>query len=270
MLTTLDWVHGILLGIVQGITEFVPISSSGHLILIPWIAKIELDLLSSLTFTVALHFGTGIAVLGSMGSSYIHLIQNTLVKNPSRQHSQNKLVAIIVSTAMVGALGILAEDAAESLLRDPLIVSLSLISGGILLYLADKLCPIRHSIGLISMVVIGISQSIALIPGVSRSGITMTVSRICGLDRTEATTFSFQLMGPIIIGAAVWRGIGLVDNGLSLESIALIFVSASAAGLAGAVSARWLIKHVQSLGFGIFAIYRIAVGILGLSVYLLT
>lgn len=270
MLTKLDWLYGILLGIVQGITEFVPVSSSGHLILIPWIANIELDLLNSLTFTVALHFGTGVAVLGAIGTTYINLVKDVLAETPSRQHSQNKLVAIIVSTVVVGALGILAEDAAESLLRDPIIVSLSLISGGIFMYLADKLCPIRTSVGLIPMIVIGISQSIALIPGVSRSGITMTLSRICGLDRTEATTFSFQLMGPIIIGAAVWRGIGLADNGLPLESIALIFVSASAAGIAGAVSARWLIKHVQSLGFGIFAIYRVAVGILGLSVYLLT
>ncbi len=250
------------MGAVQGITEFLPISSSGHLILVPWAAGWDSPLLTGLTFQVAVHFGTGVAAFATLLHQWRELLVDA---RRATGNARPRLTAIVVGTAGVGIIAILAESSVETVFREPWIVALALILGGALLWAADRAAgpaDTSPTTGFLPWLVIALSQVVAFIPGISRSGITMTTARFLGIARVPAAIFSFQLMAPIILGAALWRGRDLVGGATSGSDLAVLAVGALTSAVTGFLAARLLLAFLARNGFGPFALYR---GILGLA-----
>lgn len=259
-----------ILGAVQGVTEFLPISSSGHLLLVPWAVGWDAPLLNSLTFAVAVHVGTGIAAFAALAGHWRELLTEALVSG-GRGNGRSRLAAIVAGTAIVGVIALFAESAVESVLREPWIVAAALILAGALLYAADRIAgPEDRSdhAGFYAWLAVAISQVVALIPGVSRSGITITTARFLGIGRVPAAVFSFQLMGPIILGAALWRGREFFQSDPSGEELALLAVAAAVSAVTGALAARLLLRFLGRIGLGPFALYRVIVGVGALGIIL--
>ena len=246
--------EAIVLGIIQGLGEFLPISSSAHLVLVPWVFGWEY---AGLTFDVALHLGTLFSVIAFFWKDWLSLINSALTKKDTREA---KLFWYLVLATIPGALiGYLLEEQAETVFRAPLLIGIMLIVMGIILYLVDRYCSSKKEIDKVTFsdsLLIGLSQALAIIPGVSRSGITMTAGRALGLNRASAARFSFLLSTPIIIGAGLFK---LKD--LALTDLNVIFLTGVvSSALVG--SCNWFSIKVSGAKkiLAIFAIYRIIVG----------
>ncbi|MDP6757151.1 MAG: undecaprenyl-diphosphate phosphatase [Chloroflexota bacterium] len=255
------------LGAVQGITEFLPISSSGHLILVPWAADWDSPLLTGLTFAVAVHLGTGVAAFATLARQWRELL---LDARDAAGNARQRLAAIVVGTAGVGIIAVLAESSIETVYREPWIVALALILGGSLLWAADRNAgpaDTSPAANFLPWLVIAFSQVVAFIPGVSRSGITMTTARFLGIARVPAAIFSFQLMAPIILGAALWRGRDLFGGATSGADLAVLAVGALTSAVTGFLAARLLLAFLARNGFGPFALYRAILGVVALAFF---
>lgn len=248
--------QAVILGFVQGLGEFLPISSSAHLVLIPWLFKWNDP---GLTFDIALHIGTLIAVAIYFWKDWMRLITRGLTDVHSME---GRLFWYLVAASIPGALvGFLLEKKAETIFREPVLIATMLILLGVLLYWAD-----RKSIKDIEMnritfrtsLFIGLSQALAIIPGVSRSGITMTTGLLMGLTREGAARFSFFLSAPIIFGAAIVKLPFLISNPsvITLNFIIGILVSF----VTGILSIGFLLRYIQTRNFLPFAWYRFILG----------
>jgi undecaprenyl-diphosphatase len=243
----------VILGIVQGLTEFLPISSSAHLILIPYFFHWEDQ---GLAFDVALHLGTLMAVLAYFWRDF-----RAMLVDPSQR---NTLAFLIVATIPGAIAGLLFEHKAETVFRSPHLIGWNLISLGVVLALADWQCRGDKKISDLTWktaLAIGLSQGLALIPGVSRSGITITAALALGFERREAARFSFLMSAPIIAGAGLLKMKAIF---LTPDKLALLagFICAAAAGFL----AIWaLMAYVQTRRYTPFVVYR---WILGLFVLL--
>jgi undecaprenyl-diphosphatase len=265
-----DYLQSIVLGLVQGIGEFLPISSSGHLILIPWLFGWDEH---SLSFDVMLHAGTLFAVLVYFWREWLLLIKEGFLSIKERKMSgppERRLFWYIVIASVPGAIiGKLLEEKAEESFRSPLIVASALGAFAVVFYFIDRFSGRKRnlqSLGLVDSVVIGISQAIAIIPGVSRSGATIACGLGMGLDRESSAKFSFLLSAPIIFGATVLKlgDIGKMagaDGGLSL----LLGFSVSA--VTGLLAIRYLLSYVKKHTFNIFIIYRILFSLMTFSIF---
>lgn len=247
----------IILGIVQGIGEFLPISSSAHLILIPYLFGWEE---SSLAFDIALHFGTLLAVLVVFFNDWYELLLGAIDKVTKGKNSfENKMFWYLIIATIPGAiLGFLLDDIVENIFRTKIwLIALSLAVMGIFIYLGDRWADKHYKIEteyqhitLIQAIIIGLSQSLAIIPGFSRSGTTILASRLMGLSKNAATKFTFLLSVPIIIGATILK---IGDLAFTLETFIGIFTSF----IVGIFSIKFLLNYVKKHDFSIFAIYRI-------------
>ena len=257
---TLPVLHIVVLAIVQGITEFLPISSSGHLVLVPsltgWADQ-------GLTIDVAVHVGTLFAVMLYFWRDVLAMVQGVLNMLRGRMDAHAKIAGLIVlATVPVVIVGYFLNDYGMEGLRSVTVIGWATLGFGIVLYLTDKmgmtLRRIEH-LGVSDAVVIGLSQVLALIPGTSRSGITMSAARLLGVERSDAARFSMLLSIPTILGAGLLMGFELYQTGdarLTSDAIlaaGLAFVSAL---LAIAVLMAWLKRS----GFTPFVIYRIILG----------
>ncbi len=248
--------QAILLGFVQGLGEFLPISSSAHLVLIPWLFSWTDP---GLTFDIALHIGTLIAVVLYFWKDWVHLITQGLTNARS---TDGRLFWYLVLASIPGAaIGLLLEDKAETVFRNPLLTAAMLIMAGILLYWADRKSAKNiemSTIPLGSSLLIGLSQALAIIPGVSRSGITMSMALTLGLTRESAARFSFLLATPIIFGAASVKIPYMVSHPemISLNFTAGILTSC----IVGIVSIGFLLRYVQTKNFLPFVWYRFLLG----------
>jgi len=261
----------IVLGIVQGIGEFLPISSSAHLILVRWFfgwdpvinqAGANLDI----ALDVALHAGTLIAVLIYFFQDWIKLTVNGLTRGWKTK--EGAIFWYLVAATIPGGLaGLVLESKIDQFIRSqPLIIATGLAIMGIILYFVDKYAVQRTQLGQITFkqaLLIGISQAIALIPGVSRSGITMTTARLLGFTRETAAKFSFLLATPIIAGAALKHTPDIIHNIAS----PLFLVGTVVSALVGLFCISFLLKYLQKNNFAIFAIYRIVMAALVVVVY---
>lgn len=254
-----NW-QAIMMGIIQGLGEFLPISSSGHLVLAPWLFDWEVP---GLTFDIALHMGTLFAVLLYFWKDWIKLFHAAITgKNKENRRVFWYLVFASLPAAVVG---VLFNDIIENTLRSPLIVGFMLIIFGIFLYISDKTRQIRRldSMNLRDALFIGIAQSIALIPGVSRSGITMTAARMFSYTREEAARFSFLLSTPVIFGAGV-----LAMSDLNLADINTPFImGVIASAIVGVLCISFLMRFIKRSSFNIFVGYRIILGLAILFLY---
>jgi undecaprenyl-diphosphatase len=264
-------VKALILGLVQGITEFLPVSSTAHLILFPWLFGWDDALLESLTFDVALHFGTLAAVLVYFRRDWARLVRAfvTSVRYASVSGPDERLVwLIIIATIPAAVLGIAFEGYVETALRSPLVIvfSLTLVSG--LMVLAEKAAGSRAASDMGAMrtvhaVLIGFAQAAALIPGVSRSGATITAGLWSGYRRDEAARFSFLLSTPVIAGACVLK-LKYLLGGFPEGEAAIFGAGALAAAVSGYAAIAFLISYLGRRPLYVFAGYRVllAAGIL--------
>ncbi len=254
-----------ILGLVQGLGEFLPISSSAHLVLIPWLFKWNDP---GLTFDIALHIGTLIAVAIYFWKDWLKLITKGLTDVRS---TEGKLFWYLVAATISGAVvGFLLEKKAETIFREPVLIATMLILLGVLLYWADRK-SVKHiemnRITFRTSLFIGLSQALAIIPGVSRSGITMTMGLLMGLTREGAARFSFLLAAPIIFGAALVKLPFLISNPsiITINFIIGILVSF----VIGILSIGFLLRYVQTKNFLPFAWYRFILGSLVIVIVLI-
>ena len=247
--------QALILGIVQGLGEFLPISSSAHLVLIPWLFHWQDP---GLTFDVALHMGTLLAVVLYFWKDWVNLIAAAL--RPRASDEKRMFWYLVIATIPGGIFGILLESKAETTFRDPRLIAIMMIVMGILLYLADRKRQVRtmDTMTFADAVWIGLSQALAIIPGVSRSGSTMTTARFLDMKREDAARFSFLLSTPIILGAGVMK-----LRHLSLAAFTLPFgVAVITSFIVGLLSISFLLRYLKSSNFGLFVGYRFLIGII--------
>jgi undecaprenyl-diphosphatase len=268
-----DW-QALVLGLVQGFTELLPISSSGHLILVPWLADwryLEAHPDFNKTFDVALHLGTLVAVVAYFRAEIARLVVAWLRSvRHLRIRTADERVAWFVAAATVPAAiaGAAGEDFIEERLGEPWQIALLLGFFGVVLWLADRVPERRGLSGLTlgSAFAVGLAQAIALAPGVSRSGITITAGRALGLDRDSAARFSFLLLVPVVLGAVVLKGVKDVAFGtLPPGSIGPFVVGTLAAAASGVVAIAALLGYVRRHDCSVFVVYRIIVAALVLA-----
>jgi undecaprenyl-diphosphatase len=261
-----NW-QALVLGIVQGATELLPISSSGHLILVPWLFDwqyLETHDEFNQTFDVALHVGTLVAVVAyfwtdvkRLVAAWLGSVRRRRIETPEERIAWFVVVATIPA-ALIGALG---ESVIADHLGEPWQIAIFLAVFGVLLWFADR-TPARRKmsdLGLGTAIVVGLAQSLALMPGVSRSGITITAARFLGLDRDSAARFSFLLLIPIVFGASVFEGISDVVLGDLPPGSTGPFVVGMIASAGSGLFAIWaLLGYVRRHNYTIFVIYRLA------------
>jgi undecaprenyl-diphosphatase len=257
--------QSIVMGLVQGLGEFLPISSSAHLVLVPWLFNWHDP---GLTFDVALHLGTLFAVIIYFWKDWWRLITAGLTNIGS---SDGRLFWYLVAASIPGGLiGFLLESQAATIFRTPMLIAVMLIIMGVILYWADQRSRKTTEIENISFanaMWIGLSQALAIIPGVSRSGITITTALMTGLTRESAARFSFLLSTPIILGAALVKMPDVVANPamINLNFVVGMLVSA----ITGLASIYVLLRYVQSKSFLPFVWYRFALGAIVIAVVFL-
>jgi undecaprenyl-diphosphatase len=260
-----DW-QALALGIVQGLTELLPISSSGHLIIVPWLADwqyLETHDQFNQTFDVALHVGTLVAVVVYFWEDVVRLVGAWFRSLRRRRiESADERVAwfVAVATVPAAAIGALGEDVIADRLGEPWQIAILLAVFGVLLWIADRREPTRRmsELGLGTAAAVGLAQSLALAPGVSRSGITITVARFLGLDRDSAARFSFLLLIPVVFGASLWKGLTDVVFGDLPPGSAGPFVVGILASAVSGLAAIWaLLGYVRRHDYSVFVVYRL-------------
>ena len=260
-----NW-QALALGIVQGLTELLPISSSGHLILVPWLADweyLQTHEEFNQTFDVALHVGTLVAVVAYFRSDLARLATAWLASVRRREiATPDERIAwfVVVATIPAAVVGALAEELIAEHLGEPWQIALFLAAFAVVLWLADRREPTRRmsDLGLGTAAAVGLAQSLALAPGVSRSGITISAARFLGLDRDSAARFSFFLLVPIVFGASVWKGLtDVVLGDLPPGSSGPFVVGMIAAAVSGLAAIWALLGYVRRHDYSVFVVYRL-------------
>ncbi len=270
--------QAIILGIVQGITEFFPISSSAHLIAIRYLFNFGTSMSSEhwLVIDIALHFGTLMAIGIYFFKDFIKMfVEGFKFKGSDGKLSfknlnhEGKILWYIIAASVPGALaGVLLDDFIEGIVRNNvLIIATTLTIMGIALYFIDKKCKKDTTIERLTLkqaILIGVGQAMAVIPGFSRSGTTMTVARSMGMKRESAAKFSFLLGAPAMLGAAVFSLKHFEMSMLNFE----FFLGIAVSFIVGLIAIKTLMEIVKKSGFGVFAIYRLLLAVVLVVTYL--
>jgi undecaprenyl-diphosphatase len=269
-------VHAIVLGITQGLSEFLPISSSGHLILVPWLfgwkeltGTANADL--NKTFDVALHVGTFLAALVYFRKDLARLAGAgvTSIRNHAVRTADERLAWLLLLSAIPGAVvGAVLESTINEHLGQIWLIAVMLIVFGLVLAVADRLpgTLVEEDYGPRQALTMGLAQAVALSPGVSRSGITITAGRFLGFDRNSAARLSFLMSMPITGGAALYKGLGLARDGLPPGTAAAFFWGIVASGITGLVAVSLVLKVVRTRSFLPFVVYRVLAGLAVLAI----
>ena len=254
MIPILSPLQAILLGLVQGLTEFLPVSSTAHLILFPWLLGWDDP---GQTFDVSLHVGTLIAVIAYFWKDWVEML--------TRKREQ--LAHVAAGCIPAGVIGVLFEDRIEFLSLPgefeyaPVVIAFFLVAAGLFLFWMDTSGRKEREIEKMALrdaLLIGVGQAVALLPGVSRSGATIGTGLMLGLTREAAARFSFLLSTPIIAGAVAYKGLKLLKVGVSSEQAAPMAWGILASGVSGYLSIWFLMRLVQKKSYNGFVIYRIA------------
>ena len=261
--------EALLLGVVQGVTEFLPISSSGHLIVVPWLQDYTFlqdhDAFNK-TFDVALHAGTLVAAIAYFRVEVVTLLRGfwqALRQRAIRSDEQRLAVAIAVGTVPAVIAGGLGSGFIDEHLGEPWMIAIQLIFFGALLGYADRM-PQRRRLDDASLRdgwYVGLAQVLALAPGTSRSGITITAGRWLGLDRDAAARFSFLLLIPAVAGATVYKAASAANEGLPSGVAGPMAVGTIAAAVSGYLAISFLLRLVRTTSYRPFVLYRYAAGV---------
>jgi undecaprenyl-diphosphatase len=254
----MTWLQVVVLAIVQGISEFLPISSSGHLVLVPVFLGWDDQ---GLAFDVAVHFGSLIAVCAFFWSDILGLLRGGLRLAVLKKDTpeSNMALAIALGTLPAAVAGLTLAGWIEDNLRSPSVIVFTLAGYAIVMVLADRLGRRERTIGHVTIkdaVLIGCAQALALIPGTSRSGVTITAGRILGFDRLDAARFSFLLSVPVILLATVYELLSLLLGDAPVPWLQLL-VAAIVASIVAYISIEFFMRVVARIGLLPFAIYRI-------------
>jgi undecaprenyl-diphosphatase len=254
--------HIIILALIQGITEFLPISSSGHLVLpsglLGWPEQ-------GLGFDVAVHVGTLVAVVAYFRRDVINMSCAWCLSTFKQQHSDNSRIAwfVILATIPAGLAGLAFGDVIETHLRSTLVIAITTIAFGVLLGWSDRSSVSKNKnltqLTVRIVLIIGVAQAIALIPGTSRSGITITAALLCGLQRDDAARFSFLMSIPIIVLSGGYKALELIEvGGANWADMAL---GALLAAVSAFLCIHYFLKFINSIGMMPFVIYRLLLGV---------
>jgi undecaprenyl-diphosphatase len=265
--------QAIVLGLTQGVTEFAPISSSGHLILVPWLFGWSIldDPNLNKTFDVALHVGTLVGALAYFRRDvwrYLVAFGQSARARSITTTDQRLAWALVIGTIPGAVAGALFEDVIQEHLGQPWLIAVMLAVFGVVLYAVDRAARSDRTIDDVTVRrggILGLAQALALQPGVSRSGVTMTAGRLIGLDRESAARFSFLLAMPIIAGAGLYKALDLVQTGFQGYASEFFWGFVSSA-VSGFLVIWGLLRYLRSHDFKIFMVYRLAVAALVLGV----
>jgi len=269
--------QAIILGIVQGLTEFLPISSSGHLIIVPWALDWHFFLENpqlNKTFDVALHLGTLVAVvayywrdLGRLAAGFFRSLRKRRVESADERLAW----LLLISTIPAGIVGVVFEDFIVTRLGEPWQIAIMMIVFGGVMWVVDSRARRDREIGDVrwkGALGIGVAQALALAPGVSRSSVTMVAGLLLGLDRASAARYSFLMSVPVIAGAAAFSSVGVIQDGLPAGMATPFAAGMVSAAVSGFAAIWFLLAYLRRHDFKPFAIYRfvLAAGILLLVV----
>ncbi len=258
-------VHAIVIGAIQGLTEFLPISSSAHLIVVPQLVGWEDPFLNSATFDVMLHAGTLLAlfvyfwgdVLRLLSAAWALVRERTLKGDPDRKLA----LLLLISIVPAALLGFAFESFFDHWFRDNLLaIPLIMLAGALFLWVADRYGRGTRDLDagqLRDAVVIGGAQALALFPGTSRSGVTIATGLLLGLRRDAAARFAFLMGIPIIAGATLWKLRGLASAGVAGDDVVLMLAGMTSAAVFGLLAIRFLLHYLRSNGLGVFVAYRV-------------
>ena len=257
--------QALVMGIVQGLTEFLPVSSSGHLILVPWFFGWKDPFIDSLAFSVMLHMGTLLALLVYFWRDWVRIIPAGLatIGDRSLRGDPDRKLAWLIAVATIPAVlvGPLFSGPVEDAVRDPAKVAVMLCVGAAILWLAERWGSKLRDMASISFpgaVGIGIAQVFALVPGISRSGISISAGLFLGLSRESAARFSFLMATPVVAGAGLWEARKLLTHeaGVTPEAhlIAIGFVAAAFSGL---LAIRFMLEFLRRQPVTLFVVYRV-------------
>ncbi len=268
--------QALVMGIVQGLTEFLPISSSGHLIIVPFLLGWTDPFITSLVFSVILHIGTLGALLIYFARDWLRLVPAGLaaIRDRSLADDPDRRLAWLLLTATVPAAiaGFLLNDIAENAVRHVGLVAVMLVIGAAILWFADRWGARVRDVEDITFPIafgIGVAQAIALVPGISRSGISIAAARFVGLDRPAAARFSFLMATPVTAGAAVFELRKLVTGEAGVAvSVGPLVVGLVAAFVSGIIAIRVMLDFVRSHSFDIFVVYRLVLAAVVVVVWL--
>jgi undecaprenyl-diphosphatase len=254
------------LGVVQGLGEFLPISSSGHLIVVPWLLGWPSH---DLAFDVALHLGTLAAVAAAFASDWRRLLTagvQGLVRGRPFADSDSRLLWLLALASIPGALaGLALDDWAETVFRSPLLVATTMAVMGGILWWADRRRGTARTVSARDGILIGIAQALALVPGVSRSGATISMGLFLGYEREEAARFSFLLALPITFGAAVVKVPAFLRE---TSDVTAVVVGTGAAAVFGFLAIRLLLRYVRTRDYRPFVYYRLLFSLVVFAVLL--
>ena len=257
-------VAALIMGIVQGLTEFLPVSSSGHLVIVPYLFGWDDPFITSLGFSVMLHLGTLVALLIYFRADWARLIPAGLatIRDRSFQGDPDRRLAwlLVAATIPAALAGLLFGDLIETTFRSVEIVVVMLVVGGILLAVADRVGATSRRIPDVTFPVaigVGAAQALALIPGISRSGISISAARLAGLDRESAARFSFLMATPITAGAGLFEARRLLSGDAGIDvSIAPLVVGMVAALVSGLAAIHFMLRYLRTRSLDIFVAYR--------------
>jgi len=266
----LDLIQLIILSLIQGITEFLPISSSAHLILLPLLTEWQDQ---GLAIDVAAHLGSLFAVVFYFRKDISRILfagVNSIINKEISKPDSKLFWCLVIASIPVLASGFLLRDIVSTYLRDPLIIAAASIGFGLLLWYADatgKRIRQVNSINMRDAIMIGLAQALALVPGTSRSGITMTVALMLGLDRKSAARFSFLMAVPVILAAAGYESLKLVQMDAAVD-INNFFITALLSAISAFVSIHFFLKFLDKIGMLPFVIYRVVLGVILILIFI--
>jgi undecaprenyl-diphosphatase len=262
--------QAIILGLVQGATEFIPISSSGHLILVPWLFNWHFLLNNAdlnKTFDVALHLGTFIAVVVYFWRDIGHLLAaffRSLRRRRAETTDERLAWLLLISTIPAGIVGVALENFIEDKLGKPVLIAALMIVFGLVMWYVDRHARLERDVTSLTgagALGIGVAQALALAPGVSRSGITMVTGMLLGLTREAAARYSFLLSVPVIGGAALYKALKIAAHGLPPGTAVPFMVGIASATVSGFVAVWFMMAYLRRHSFAPFVIYRLMAGI---------
>ncbi len=270
----MEIVQASVLGLIQGLTEFLPISSSGHLIIVPAALGWE-NFTNNITFDVALHTGTALAVLFFFREDWIRILKafSTNLTDPKKvltDFDSKLLVMIAVGSVPAAFVGLLFQDFIVEQIRQPRVVAVTLILFAALLFFAERVGAKHRKFTDLSFkdaILVGLVQALALVPGVSRSGITITASLFRGVEREAAARFSFMLATPVIFGAGILRVKDAVEVGFENLGWDVFFIGVLTSGVVGWFAIKYLLKYVLTHDYNVFVWYRVLVGVAALLLF---
>lgn len=258
-------VHAIVIGAIQGLTEFLPVSSSAHLIVVPQLLGWDDPFLNSATFDVMLHAGTLLALLAYfwrdclrlVGAAWAAIRERTLADEPDRKLA----LLLLISIVPAALLGVAFESFFDHYFRDNLLlIPLIMLVGALFLWVADRLGRGTRDLDagrIADAVIIGGAQALALFPGTSRSGVTIATGLLLGLRREAAARFAFLMGIPIIAGATLWKLRGLASAGVTGDDVVMMLAGMASAAVFGLLAIRFLLRYLRTNGLGLFVAYRV-------------